>query len=89
MLTLALAFSVLLLGFAALSVFGLPYLIAGRRAVEEWPQRHDQQVLAAGLAGVVLFGSCVLTLPFALAAAGPHIQTFAETVLAAPSRFWS
>lgn len=89
MLTLALILAFLLLAVSALAAFGVPYLVMGPRAFEEFGERPDMQVMAAGfgMAAVV-----VAALPFAatgLISASPQMQVFAETVLGVPGRIWS
>jgi Na+/melibiose symporter-like transporter len=89
MLTLLLVLAVLLAVFAAFAAFGVPYLVMGPRAFEEFGERADLQAMAtmASLAAIL-----VTALPFAatgLISAGPQMQVFAETVLGVPGRFWS
>ncbi len=89
MLTLALVLAVLLLAFAAFAAFGLPYMVMGARAFEEFAERADEQVMAVGLA---LAAGLVAAAPFlvpTLISAAPQVQVMAETVLGVPSRFWS
>lgn len=89
MLILALVLAVLLLAFAAFAAFGLPYMVMGPRAFEEFAERADEQVMAAGL---VIAAGLVAATPFLvpiLISAAPQVQVFAETVLGVPSRFWS
>jgi hypothetical protein len=62
MMTFALVLAVLLLAFAAFAVFGLPYMVMGPRALEEFAERAESQVLAGILAAVALF---VSVMPFA------------------------
>ncbi len=62
MMTLALVLAVLLLAFAAFAVLGVPYLVMGPRAFEEFAERAESQVLTGILAAVALF---VSVMPFA------------------------
>ncbi|WP_353256215.1 hypothetical protein [Hyphomonas sp.] len=62
MMTFALVLAVLLLAFAAFAVFGLPYMVMGPRAFEEFAERAESQVLTGILAAVALF---LLVMPFA------------------------
>ena len=85
MMTLALLIAGLLLAFAAFAAFGLPYMVMGPRAFEEFGERTDLQAMAAGLA-------LAAALPFAasgLISAAPQMQVMAETLLGVPQRFWS
>jgi hypothetical protein len=89
MLMLALLLAALLLAFSAFAAFGLPYMVMGPRAFEEFAERRDLQVSAAGF-GVAVIGAAAL--PFAatgLISAGPQMQVMAETILGVPDRFWS
>ncbi|MFN7056204.1 hypothetical protein [Hyphomonas sp.] len=89
MVLVSLIFAGLLLAFAAFAAFGLPWLIAGGRAFEEFSERRDQKVMAGTLAALVL---AMVSLPFvasAFEAAGPHLALMAQTVLGVPERFWS
>ena len=84
-MTLALLVAGLLLAFAAFAAFGLPYMVMGPRAFEEFGERTDLQAMAAGLA-------LAAALPFAasgLISAAPQMQVMAETLLGVPQRFWS
>lgn len=65
MMIFALVLAVLLLAFAAFAVFGLPYMVMGPRAFEEFAERADSQVLTGILAAVTLF---VSVMPFAVPA---------------------
>jgi len=65
MMVFALVLAVLLLAFAAFAVFGLPYMVMGPRAFEEFAERADSQVLTGILAAVTLF---VSVMPFAVPA---------------------
>lgn len=89
MLALVITCAILLFAFSAASIFGLPWLLMGRRAFEEWPERRDQQALAFALSSLFMTAALFLTLPSALASAAPQIQMFAETVLGTSARFWS
>ena len=85
MMTLALLVAGLLLAFAAFAAFGLPYMVMGPRAFEEFGERTDLQAMAAGLA-------LAAALPFAasgLISAAPQMQVSAEPLLGVPQRFWS
>jgi hypothetical protein len=89
MMTLAILLALLLLAFSAFAAFGLPYLVMGPRAFEEFGERPDMQVMAA-VAGVACLAA--VALPFAatgLISAAPQLQVFAETILGAASRDWS
>lgn len=89
MLFIALSTAGLLLAFSAFAAFGLPWLVMGNRAFEEFPERRDQQVMAGMLATTAICLACMPLLGSALAAASPQLQLFAETVLAVPEHFWS
>jgi hypothetical protein len=89
MMLLALVLSGLLLAFAAFAAFGLPYLVMGARAFEEFGERPDAQAIACVLAAAA---ALIAALPFvapALISPGPQVQVFAETVLGAASPFRS
>lgn len=89
MLILALVLAGFLLAFAAFSAFGLPYMIMGARAFEEFGDRPDAQALAGMLASAALL---VAALPFvapALISEGPQVQVVAETVTGATFPSWS
>lgn len=62
MITFALVLAGLLLAFAAFAAFGLPYMVMGPRAFEEFAERAESHVLTGILAAVALF---VAVLPFA------------------------
>src|SRR3990167_367709 len=88
MLLLVLILAGLMFAFAAFAAFGLPYLVMGPRAFEEFGERTDLQAMAAGF-GVVALGAAAL--PFAatgLISAAPQMQVFAETILGVPERVW-
>ncbi len=89
MMLLALSTAGLLLAFAAFAAFGLPWLVMGNRAFEEFPERKDQQMMAGMLATAAVALACLPLLNAALISAAPQMQVFAETVLGVPSRFWS
>lgn len=89
MMLLALSTAGLLLAFAAFAAFGLPWLVMGNRAFEEFPERKDQQMMAGMLATAAVTLACLPLLNAALISAAPQMQVFAETVLGVPSRFWS
>lgn len=89
MMTFAILLAALLLAFSAFSAFGLPYLVMGPRAFEEFGERADMQAMAA-VAGAAVVSAAAL--PFAatgLISAAPQLQVFAETILGATSRYWS
>jgi succinate dehydrogenase/fumarate reductase cytochrome b subunit len=89
MMLLALVLSGLLLAFAAFAAVGLPYLVMGARAFEEFGERPDAQAIACVLAAAA---ALIAALPFvapALISPGPQVQVFAETVLGAASPFRS
>jgi len=89
MMTLALVLAVLLLAFAAFAAFGLPYMVMGPRAFEEFAERRDAQVMAAALAVAAGFVAASAFAGPALISAAPQVQVFAETVLGAASRIRS
>lgn len=89
MLFIALSTAGLLLAFSAFAAFGLPWLVMGNRAFEEFSERRDQQIMAGVLGTVAVTIACIPLLNSALASASPHLQVFAETVLGVPDRFWS
>jgi hypothetical protein len=89
MMMLAILLALLLLAFSAFAAFGLPYLVMGPRAFEEFGERADLQTMAA-VAGAAVVAAAAL--PFAatgLISAAPQLQVFAETILGATSRYWS
>lgn len=89
MMMLALLLAGLLLAFAALAAFGLPYLVMGNRAFEDLGERRDLKVLAAGFGALAVI---VVALPFAasgLISGAPQMQVSAETLPGVPHRFWS
>ena len=89
MTLIALSLAGLLLAFSAFAAFGVPWLIAGARAFEEFPERRDQQLIAGTLAACAVALACLPLVGTALAAAAPQLQLMAETVLGVPSLFWS
>lgn len=89
MLLIALSTAGLLLAFSAFAAFGLPWLVMGNRAFEEFSERRDQQMMAGMLATAAIALACLPLLHSALISAAPQMQVFAETVLGVPSRFWS
>lgn len=89
MMMLALVLAVLLLAFAAFAAFGVPYMVMGTRAFEEFAERRDAQVMAVGLALATGFVAASAIAGAALISGAPPVQVFAETVLGAASRFWS
>ncbi|ABI78642.1 hypothetical protein HNE_3532 [Hyphomonas neptunium ATCC 15444] len=89
MLFIALSTAGLLLAFSAFAAFGLPWLVMGNRAFEEFPERRDQQMMAGVLGTAAVALACLPLLNAALISAGPQLQVFAETVLGVPERFWS
>lgn len=89
MLFIALSTAGFLLGLAAFAVFGLPWLVMGNRAFEEFSERRDQHVMAGMLVSAAVLMACMPLISSVLIAAGPQLQLFAETVLGKPDRFWS
>jgi hypothetical protein len=89
MLFIALSTAGLLLAFSAFAAFGLPWLVMGNRAFEEFSERRDQQMMAGVLGTAAVTLACVPLLHSALVSASPHLQLFAETVMGVPDRFWS
>lgn len=89
MTLLALSTAGLLLAFAAFAAFGLPWLVMGNRAFEDFRERRDQQMMAGMLATVAMMLACLPLLNAALISAAPQLQVFAQTVLGVPTRFWS
>ena len=89
MMLLALSTAGLLLAFAAFAAFGLPWLVMGNRAFEEFPERKDQQMMAGMLATAAGAPDCLPLLNAALISRAPQREGFAETVLVGPARFWS
>lgn len=89
MLLITLSTAGFLLAFSAFAAFGLPWLVMGNRAFEEFSERRDQQMMAGMLASAAIGLVCLQFLHSALISAGPHMQVFAETVLGVPARFWS
>ena len=89
MMILALSTAGLLLGFTAFAAFGLPWLVMGNRAFEEFSERRDQQVMAAMLGTAAIAVASLPLVSSALISAAPQMQVFAETVLGVPERFWS
>ena len=86
---IALILAALLLAFSAFAAFGVPYLLMGPRAFEEFGERADLQVMAASFGAVL---ALAIALPFAatgLISAGPQMQVFAETILGVPDRVWA
>lgn len=89
MMLFALVLSALLLAFAAFAAFGLPYMVMGARAFEEFGERPDAQAMAGVLAAAA---ALIAALPFVapvLISPGPQVQVPAETVLGAASPFRS
>jgi hypothetical protein len=89
MMLLALVLSGLLLAFAAFAAFGLPYLVMGARAFEEFGERPDAQAIACVLAAAAALIAALPLVAPALISPGPQVQVFAETVLGAASPFRS
>jgi len=89
MTLIALSLAGLLLAFSAFAAFGLPWLIAGNRAFEEFPERKDQQLIAGALAACAMALACLPLINASVASAAPQLLLMAETVLGVPSRFWS
>ncbi len=88
MLTIALLLAGLLLAFSGFAAFGVPYLVMGPRAFEEFGERADLQAMAAGFGAALILAAA---LPFAatgLISAAPQMQVFAETILGVPERVW-
>ncbi|MFN7180117.1 hypothetical protein [Hyphomonas sp.] len=88
MLTLALLLAALLMAFSAFAAFGLPYMVMGPRALEEFAERADMQAMATGLGVAAILATA---LPFAakgLISAGPQMQVLAETILGVSGRIW-
>ncbi|WP_291200560.1 hypothetical protein [Hyphomonas sp.] len=85
MITLALSLAVLLLAFAAFAAFGLPYMVMGPRAFEEFSERRDAQVMAVMLALAGGFVTASVVAGPALISAAPQVQVFAETARGAPN----
>ena len=89
MMTMSLILAAILLAFSAIAAFGVPYLVMGPRAFEEFGDRADLQAMAAGFAVAVI---AIAALPFAatgLISAAPQMQVFAETILGVPDRVGS
>jgi hypothetical protein len=89
MLLIALSTAGLLLAFSAFAAFGLPWLVMGNRAFEEFSERRDQQMMAGVLGTAAVALACIPLLHSALVSASLHLQLFAETVMGVPDRFWS
>lgn len=89
MLYIALSTAGLLLAFSAFAAFGLPWLVMGNRAFEEFSERRDQQMMAGVLGTAAIAMACFPLMHAALISASPQLQVFAETVLGVPDRFWS
>lgn len=89
MLFIALSTAGLLLAFSAFAAFGLPWLVMGNRAFEEFSERQDQHLMAGILGTAAVALASLPLLNAALISASPQLQLFAETVLAVPERFWS
>lgn len=87
MMMLAILLAVLLLAFSAFAAFGLPYLVMGPRAFEEFGERADMQAMAA-VAGLAMVAAAAL--PFAatgLIYAAPQLQVFADTIFGVSGDF--
>ncbi|MBK8197995.1 MAG: hypothetical protein IPK75_06465 [Acidobacteria bacterium] len=89
MLTLALLLAGLLLAFSAFAAFGVPYLVMGPRAFEEFAERPDLQALVAGFGAALVLAASLPFAATALISAGPQMQVFAETLLGVPDRVWA
>jgi hypothetical protein len=73
-------FAVLLIAFAALCMFGLPYMLMGPRMFDQFVERREQQIMAAGLLTAAI--SLVLA-PFVcpgLISDASQAQVIAETL---------
>lgn len=89
MTLIALSVAGLLLGFAAFAAFGMPWILMGNRAFDDFSQRRDQQMLAGVLGFAAVMAASLPVISAALASAAPQLQVFAQTVLGVPERFWS
>jgi len=89
MTLIALSVAGLLLGFAAFAAFGMPWILMGNRAFDDFRQRRDQQMLAGVLGFAAVMAASLPLIHAALASAAPQLQVFAQTVLGVPERFWS
>ncbi|KCZ91840.1 hypothetical protein [Hyphomonas johnsonii] len=74
------ALAALLIGFAGFCLLGVPYMLAGPRAIDRFAERTDQQLMAACLLGAAI--SLVLAPFFAsgLISGSAHVQVFADTL---------
>ncbi len=89
MVLIALILAGLLLAASAIMLFGVPWLMMGPRAFDDFRHRADQRALAGIMATAV---TAAAILPFAVSAlisSADHMQVFAETILGVPARFWS
>jgi hypothetical protein len=80
MLLILFTLAALLIAFSGFCMFGLPYMLMGPRAFDQFVERVDQQVMAACLVAAAI--SLVL-LPFSasgLISNGSHVQVFSETL---------
>lgn len=89
MTLIALSVAGLLLGFAAFAAFGMPWILMGNRAFDDFSKRRDQQMLAGVLGFAAVMAASLPVISAALASAAPQLQVFAQTVLGVPERFWS
>lgn len=89
MTLIALTLAGVLLGFAAFAAFGLPWLLMGNRAFDDFRERRDQQMLAGVLGFAAVLAASLPLMNAALVSAAPQLQVFAQTVLGVPERFWS
>lgn len=88
MMMIALVLAGVLLACAAVAAFGVPYLVMGPRAFEEFSERPDLQALAAGFGAALVLSAALPFAASALISSGPQMQVFAETILGVPERVW-
>tara|TARA_R110000850_G_scaffold17318_3_gene53404 strand:+ start:23931 stop:24245 length:315 start_codon:yes stop_codon:yes gene_type:complete len=80
MTALLITLAALLIAFAGFCMFGLPYMLMGPRMFDQFVERREQQVMAAGLVTAAI--SLVLA-PFVspgLISDASQAQVFAETL---------
>tara|TARA_R110000851_G_scaffold38795_3_gene99258 strand:- start:1193 stop:1507 length:315 start_codon:yes stop_codon:yes gene_type:complete len=80
MTVILITFAALLIAFAGFCMFGLPYMLMGPRMFDQFVERREQQVMAAGLVTAAI--SLVLA-PFispGLISGASQAQVFAETL---------
>ena len=80
MMLILFTLAALLIAFSGFCMFGLPFMLMGPRAVDQFMERTDQQVMAACLAAAAI--SLVLA-PFispGLISDASQAQVFAETL---------